>query len=428
MFTPQEVSEKTFPKTSALTAGYNMAAVDEFLDPLTEDYTALYKENAALKAKLKVLAEKIEEYRSTEDAMRTTLVTAQKLATKLVQEAQTQKDEILNEARAEAARQTATLEQQTAAAEQKLRLAQQKLTEFIGASRQLCQTQLDFLTKLPEMDAATAQSAPTPSVADDTIRIIEQDILKDFSVPTEPKAAEPAAPVQETAAPAPAQEEPKAEEPAAPAQPKAEKVREDKPKAEKPRTEKKPAEKPQRREEPVKKESAPKTEEAQTVKAPEDLGEEVNDERAQEIRKFLSGLLQQMEVQAEVKVYLPEKGRYKVFLEGQGLGAIIGRRGETLDAIQQLTSYSVNRTGSRGRVQLDADNYRAKREQSLERLANKVAGKGVKYRRSVTLEPMNAYERHVIHTALQKVPGVTTYSTGVDPNRRVIVAYDREKK
>ena len=124
------------------------------------------------------------------------------------------------------------------------------------------------------------------------------------------------------------------EEPAAPAQPKAEKVREDKPKAEKPRAEKKPAEKPQRREEPVKKELAPKTEEAQTVKVPEDLGEEVDDERAQEIRKFLSGLLQQMEVQAEVKVYLPEKGRYKVFLEGQGLGAIIGRRGETLDAIQ----------------------------------------------------------------------------------------------
>ena len=201
------------------------------------------------------------------------------------------------------------------------------------------------------------------------------------------------------------------EEPAAPAQPKVEKVREDKPKAEKPRAEKKPAEKPQRREEPVKKESAPKTEEAQTVKSPEDLGEEVNDERAQEI-----------------KVYLPEKGRYKVFLEGQGLGAIIGRRGETLDAIQQLTSYSVNRTGSRVRVQLDAENYRAKREQSLERLANKVAGKVVKYRRSVTLEPMNAYERHVIHTALQEVPGVTTYSTGVDPNRRVIVAYDREKK
>ena len=217
----------------------------------------------------------------------------------------------------------------------------------------------------------------------------------------------------------------------APEQPKVmEKVREDKPKAEKPkadkpRTEKKPAEKSQRREEPVKKE-APKTEEVPFM--PVDLGEEVNDDRAQEIKKFLSGLLQQMEVTAEVKVYLPEKGRYKVFLEGQGLGAIIGRRGETLDAIQQLTSYSVNRTGSRIRVQLDAENYRAKREQSLERLANKVAAKVVKYRRSVTLEPMNAYERHVIHTALQEVPGVTTYSTGVDPNRRVIVAYDREKK
>lgn len=219
------------------------------------------------------------------------------------------------------------------------------------------------------------------------------------------------------------------EEPAAPAQPKAEKVREDKPKTEKPRAEKKSAEKLQRREEPVKKESAPKTEEAQTVKVPEDLGEEVDDERAQEIRKFLSGLLQQMEVQAEVKVYLPEKGRYKVFLEGQGLGAIIGRRGETLDAIQQLTSYAVNRSGSgRVRVQLDAENYREKREQSLQHLARKVAAKVTKYRRSVTLEPMNAYERHVIHTALQDVPNVTTYSTGTEPNRRVIVAYDREKK
>ena len=224
---------------------------------------------------------------------------------------------------------------------------------------------------------------------------------------------------------APAPEQPKVMEKVREDKPKAEKPKADKPKADKPRTEKKPAEKSQHREEPVKKE-APKTEEVPFV--PVDLGEEVNDDRAQEIKKFLSGLLQQMEVTAEVKVYLPEKGRYKVILEGQGLGAIIGRRGETLDAIQQLTSYSVNRTGSRVRVQLDAENYRAKREQSLERLANKVAAKVVKYRRSVTLEPMNAYERHVIHTALQEVPGVTTYSTGVDPNRRVIVAFDREKK
>ena len=116
-------------------------------------------------------------------------------------------------------------------------------------------------------------------------------------------------------------------------------------------------------------------------------------------------------------------------LQGQGLGAIIGRRGETLDAIQQLTNYSVNHGQSkRVRIHVDAEGYRAKREESLQRLAVKVAGKVVKYRKNVTLEPMNAYERHVIHTALQEVPGVTTYSTGVDPNRRVIVAYDREKK
>ena len=160
----------------------------------------------------------------------------------------------------------------------------------------------------------------------------------------------------------------------------------------------------------------------------QELGEEVNDEKAQAIRAFLTGLLQQMEVSADIRVYLPEKGRYKVILAGDGIGQLIGRRGETLDAIQQLTSYSVNRTGGRARIQLDAEGYREKREQSLQHLAVKVAAKVVKYRRSVTLEPMNAYERHVIHTALQDVAGVTTYSTGTDPNRRVIVAYDRDKK
>ena len=160
-----------------------------------------------------------------------------------------------------------------------------------------------------------------------------------------------------------------------------------------------------------------------------ELGEEVNDEKAQAIRTFLSGLLEQMESPAEIHVYLPEKGRYKVILEGQNLGALIGRRGETLDAIQQLTSYSVNRSGSgRIRVQLDVENYRDRREQSLEHLAKKVAAKVGKYRRSGTREPMNAYERHVIHTALQDVAGVTTYSTGMEPNRRVIVAYDRDKR
>jgi predicted RNA-binding protein Jag len=146
-------------------------------------------------------------------------------------------------------------------------------------------------------------------------------------------------------------------------------------------------------------------------------------------RAFLNGLLEHMDSAAEVKVYESEKGRYKVFLEGEKLGALIGRRGETLDAIQQLTNYSINRGSekNRARVQVDAENYREKREQSLERLAEKVAGKVTKYRRNVTLEPMNAYERHVIHTALQDTPSVTTFSIGTEPNRRVVVSYDRTK-
>ena len=214
------------------------------------------------------------------------------------------------------------------------------------------------------------------------------------------------------------------EAPSAPASEPQEERQEERPKPpkaeKKPRQERRPAETPA-----VPAEKAPAEPSAPVV----DLGEEVDDEKAQAIRKFLSGLLEQMENTAEIHVYLLEKGRYKVILEGKNLGALIGRRGETLDAIQQLTSYAVNRSGSgRVRVQLDAENYREKREQSLQHLARKVAAKVTKYRRSVTLEPMNAYERHVIHTALQDVPYVTTYSTGTEPNRRVIVAYDLEKK
>ena len=98
MFTPQEVSEKTFPKASGFNNGYGMAAVDEVLDALTEDYTALYKDNAALKAKLKVLAEKVEEYRATEDAMRSTLLSAQRMAAQMVSDAQAQRDKMLSDA------------------------------------------------------------------------------------------------------------------------------------------------------------------------------------------------------------------------------------------------------------------------------------------------------------------------------------------
>ena len=149
-----------------------------------------------------------------------------------------------------------------------------------------------------------------------------------------------------------------------------------------------------------------------------------DDERAIRIREFLTGLMAHLQVQASPEIFATSEGGYKVVLQGENLGAIIGRRGETLDAIQQLTSYTVNRGQSkRVRIHVDAEGYRAKREESLQRLAVKVAGKVVKYRKNMTLEPMNAYERHVIHTALQDFKGVTTYSTGVEPNRRTVVAY-----
>ena len=146
------------------------------------------------------------------------------------------------------------------------------------------------------------------------------------------------------------------------------------------------------------------------------------------IRAFLSGLLAHMGVQAEIVIAPKAENGILVTLEGPKLGALIGHRGETLDAIQQLTNYAVNRGRThRVRIHIDAENYRAKREESLKRLANKVAAKVVKYRRNITLEPMNAYERHVIHETLQDYPDVITYSTGTEPNRRTVVAFSRGK-
>lgn len=237
-------------------------------------------------------------------------------------------------------------------------------------------------------------------------------------------------------APKPAEKKPEAPKPAAKPVEKAEEKpqavpasAQEAPRAEKPerKKKKKPAEKPQRRDQ----EAAGEEEINIPLPEPEDLGEPCgdDDEKAKQIRTFLEGLLQHMDSAAQVTIYQPEKGRYKVILEGEKLGALIGRRGETLDAIQQLTNYSVNRgSDKRVRIHVDAENYRLKREQSLQHLARKVAAKVIKYKRNVTLEPMNAYERHVIHTALQDVENVTTYSMGTEPNRRVIVAYDRENK
>lgn len=179
MFTPQEVSEKVFPKASFGSSGYSTGPVDEFLDALTEDYAALFKENVTLKAKLKVLAEKVEEYRSTEDAMRQTLLTAQKMASKLVQEAQAEKDQLLADAKAEAAQEVQRLEDEKKAAEQKLAMAQEKLADFIRRSDELCQTQSAFLQSLPELGLAAAQ--PAEQAAESAVvDSIEQDILSQY--------------------------------------------------------------------------------------------------------------------------------------------------------------------------------------------------------------------------------------------------------
>ena len=230
-----------------------------------------------------------------------------------------------------------------------------------------------------------------------------------------------AAPEKKPAAPRPVEKKPeRVEKSVSAAAPQVEKKPE--------RSEKKPPRVKGERKAAAQKPAAAEAAEAIPEVTPVELGEPCNDEKAQQITAFLTGLLEHMGSSAQVKVYLDPEGRYKVILEGEKLGALIGRRGETLDAIQQLTNYSVNKSGEkRVRVHVDAENYRLKREQSLQRLAQKVAARVLKYRRNVTLEPMNAYERHVIHTALQDVEGVTTYSMGTDPNRRVIVAYDKTK-
>lgn len=209
-----------------------------------------------------------------------------------------------------------------------------------------------------------------------------------------------------------------------------------------------PAVAPEKKPEPIKVEKKqkpaepPKSEKVQEIADETEEGEDDEVEEGEDdsisagekgnteerIRRFLIGLLEQMEVSASLRIEKRPEGGYLVVLEGEKLGALIGHRGETLDAIQQLTNYTVNRGRARRvRIHVDVENYRAKREDSLKRLANKVASKVVKYRRNVTLEPMNAYERHVIHEALQEYPDVITYSTGVEPNRRTVVAYSKGK-
>lgn len=147
--------------------------------------------------------------------------------------------------------------------------------------------------------------------------------------------------------------------------------------------------------------------------------------KAEKVEMFLKGLFERMDVKAETEI-TETADAINVVIVGDAPGALIGRRGETLDAIQHLTNYAVNHGGGRVRVNIDAENYRERRNEALVKLAEKTAAKAIKYRRNVTLEAMNSYERHVIHTALQDKEGITTFSTGTEPNRRVVVAYEKK--
>ena len=217
--------------------------------------------------------------------------------------------------------------------------------------------------------------------------------------------------------PEPAKAE-RAEKPAA--QPSEEPKAEDKPKVEKKRRERKPREpKPEAAVEAAPAESAPP---APMVTEPfEPTDEDQLTETAKSARAFLSGLTERMGVPAEIAVSeKPEQLR--MVLSGENMSILIGRRGETLDALQYLTSLNVNRGREDYlRVSLDTENYRAKREEALRKLALRMAGRCKKSGRRVALEPMNPYERRILHSALQGDPDVTTHSEGEEPYRRVII-------
>lgn len=166
----------------------------------------------------------------------------------------------------------------------------------------------------------------------------------------------------------------------------------------------------------------------ETAQEPLEVQNQSKNPDAPKVAEFLMGLFEHMNVEAGLKLSDTEDDGINVIVYGPNMGTIIGRRGETLDAVQHLVNYSINRGGEKHvHVSLDAENYRAKREESLVRLANKMAAKVIKYRRSMALEPMNSYERHVIHTALQDYEGVTTASTGTEPNRRVVISCERSE-
>ena len=244
-------------------------------------------------------------------------------------------------------------------------------------------------------------------------------------VPEKPKSALGSASRSKPKAKPPVEKKP--EETKAPEKkPEAPKASEKKP--EEPKTEAPKAEKPkkEKKAEAPKAPKADKPKKEKKVEAPKTYAPAEPGSTEEKIETFIKGLLEKMGSDAVPHAWKENENTYKVELTGSDLGYLIGRRGDTLDAIQHLANYTVNRdVEGHIRINVDAESYREKREDSLRRYARKKAQQVLKARRRTTLEPMNAYERHVIHAALQDMENITTHSTGVEPNRRVVIEYVR---
>ena len=235
-------------------------------------------------------------------------------------------------------------------------------------------------------------------------------------VPAAPKVALSSASRKPKPAAPKAPEAPKPEMPKAPEAPKQA--------APKPTEAPKAPEAPKQR--PPKAPRQPKPEEPKAPAAPKEYAPAPEGSVEEKIERFIKGLLEHMDSNAVPHCWKESGSTYRVDLVGEDLGYLIGRRGDTLDAIQHLCNYAVNRdVEGHIRVNVDAEAYRQKREESLRRYARKKAQQVLKARRRTTLEPMNAYERHVIHAALQDMENITTHSTGVEPNRCVVIEYVR---
>ena len=144
---------------------------------------------------------------------------------------------------------------------------------------------------------------------------------------------------------------------------------------------------------------------------------------------FVRDLLMNMQFEANVSIESADEEGAAIAVSGEGLGLLIGRHGDVLDAVQHLAGLAANH-GRSGyyRITVDIENYRAKRAETLRQLARRMAEKTLKYRRNNTLEPMNASERRIIHTEVQSIEGVTTYSIGSDADRRIVIALDKKSK